>query len=71
MAHPTSSMSDVFLYFLAILLPPLSVFFKRGFHASFWISIILTIIGWIPGIIYAWYIISKYERPILPTHTAI
>lgn len=38
---------------LNILLPPLAVFMKHGLGGTFFISIILTIIGWIPGVIHA------------------
>eukprot|EP00850_Spirogloea_muscicola_P014231 SM000100S09458 [mRNA] locus=s100:392804:402348:- [translate_table: standard] len=40
---------------LAILLPPLGVFVKRECHIEFWICVLLTILGYIPGIIYALY----------------
>ncbi|KAK6911720.1 Proteolipid membrane potential modulator, partial [Dillenia turbinata] len=36
-----------------IILPPLGVFFKFGLKVKFWICVLLTIVGWIPGIIYA------------------
>jgi len=39
------------LYFLALFLPPLSVFLKRGCAADFFINILLSILGWIPGVI--------------------
>ncbi|KAF9482725.1 UPF0057-domain-containing protein [Pholiota conissans] len=61
MAKVVSSTSDVLLYFLAIILPPVAVFLKRGCAADFWINICLSILGWIPGVIHAWYIISKSE----------
>ncbi|MFC5196555.1 YqaE/Pmp3 family membrane protein [Bizionia hallyeonensis] len=38
---------------LNILLPPLSVFMQKGLGSAFLISILLTIIGWIPGVIHA------------------
>ncbi len=38
---------------LNILLPPLAVFLKHGLSGTFLISILLTIIGWIPGVIHA------------------
>jgi len=38
---------------LNILLPPLAVFMKHGLGSTFVISLILTIIGWIPGVIHA------------------
>ncbi|KAK0444540.1 uncharacterized protein EV420DRAFT_1277488 [Desarmillaria tabescens] len=34
---------------------------ERGCSADFWINIALCVLGWIPGIIHAWYIISKSE----------
>ncbi|KAI0246179.1 UPF0057-domain-containing protein [Lactifluus subvellereus] len=54
MASKVSSTHDVLLYFLAIFIPPLPVFFKRACHADLWINIALWILGWIPGVIHAW-----------------
>ncbi|KAA1064819.1 hypothetical protein PGT21_015784 [Puccinia graminis f. sp. tritici] len=58
-SNPSSS-ADVLLYFLAIFIPPASVFIKRQCSADFWINVALFILGWIPGVIHAWWIISKY-----------
>ena len=44
---------------LSILLPPLAVFLKRGVGIELLISILLTLIGWLPGVIYAFYVNSK------------
>ncbi|XAR52765.1 hypothetical protein NMG60_11021017 [Bertholletia excelsa] len=44
---------------LAIFLPPLGVFLKFGCKVEFWISLLLTLCGYIPGIIYAVYAITK------------
>ncbi|WP_299101099.1 YqaE/Pmp3 family membrane protein [uncultured Winogradskyella sp.] len=44
---------------LSILLPPLAVFLKHGVGTEFLISILLTIVGWLPGVIYAFYVNSK------------
>ncbi|WAR51878.1 hypothetical protein PtB15_1B314 [Puccinia triticina] len=52
--------SDICKILLAIVLPPLGVFLERGCVADFWINILLTILGYIPGIIHALYIILKY-----------
>jgi len=46
-----SIQSDVCLYFLAIFLPPLAVFLKSACSADFFINILLSILGWIPGVI--------------------
>ncbi|KAL8298053.1 hypothetical protein RB597_006997 [Gaeumannomyces tritici] len=61
MTHGTSSTSDVLLYLLAILVPPVPVFLARGCGADFLINIGLTILGWIPGTIHAWWIIAKQD----------
>ncbi|MFD0862817.1 YqaE/Pmp3 family membrane protein [Sungkyunkwania multivorans] len=38
---------------LNILLPPLAVFLKHGIGTAFLVSILLTLIGWLPGVIHA------------------
>lgn len=42
---------------LAILLPPLGVFVQEGLNQNFWISVILTLLGYLPGILFALYIL--------------
>ncbi|WP_350578354.1 YqaE/Pmp3 family membrane protein [Pseudomonas sp. HY2-MNA-CIBAN-0224] len=44
---------------IAILLPPLGVFMQVGFGGAFWLNILLTLCGYIPGIVHAVYIIAK------------
>nr|XP_009589211.1 hydrophobic protein LTI6A-like isoform X1 [Nicotiana tomentosiformis] len=34
---------------LAIILPPLGVFLKFGCQVEFWICVLLTLFGWLPG----------------------
>lgn len=42
------------LVILAILLPPLAIYLHQGeINNKFWIGLILTLLGWLPGIIYA------------------
>ncbi|RPB05970.1 hypothetical protein L873DRAFT_1824725 [Choiromyces venosus 120613-1] len=56
--------SDCFLAILAILFPPLPVWVKRGIcSADSLISIALCCLGWFPGLLHSWYIISKYPDP--------
>ncbi|MAN58380.1 MAG: YqaE/Pmp3 family membrane protein [Flavobacteriaceae bacterium] len=38
---------------LNILLPPAAVFMKHGVSGTLLISILLTLIGWLPGVIHA------------------
>ena len=55
-----SEKSDILKIVLAVLLPPLGVFFEVGLGKHFWINVLLTILGWIPGIIHAIWVISRY-----------
>lgn len=38
---------------LNILLPPLAVYLNHGVGSTLLISVILTLIGWLPGVIHA------------------
>ncbi|KAH0491895.1 hypothetical protein TgHK011_003297 [Trichoderma gracile] len=56
--------ADIFLGVLAILFPPLPVWVKRGIcSADSLINILLCILGFIPGLLHAWYIIAKFPEP--------
>jgi uncharacterized membrane protein YqaE (UPF0057 family) len=50
---------DIIRIIFAILLPPLGVFLQVGFGPHFWLNILLTLLGYIPGIVHAIYIIGK------------
>ena len=52
--------SDIFKFIAAIILPPLGAFMEVGCSGQFWINVILTILGFIPGLIHAIYLILKY-----------
>ncbi len=52
---------DILRIVAAIILPPLGVFLQVGLGTQFWINVILTILGYIPGIIHALYIIIKVK----------
>lgn len=43
----------------AILLPPVGVFLEVGLGKHFWINIILTLLGYIPGIVHAVWVIAR------------
>ncbi|MEO4000193.1 YqaE/Pmp3 family membrane protein [Mesorhizobium sp. CAU 1732] len=51
---------DVIRILLAILIPPLGVFLQVGIGLQFWLNILLTLLGYVPGIIHAiWVILRK------------
>ncbi|SDD59917.1 Uncharacterized membrane protein YqaE, homolog of Blt101, UPF0057 family [Paracoccus isoporae] len=42
----------------AVILPPLGVFLKVGIGKQFWINLLLTFLGFIPGVIHALFVIA-------------
>ena len=51
---------DVIRILLAIILPPVGVFLQVGIGLHFWLNILLTILGYVPDIIHAvWVIVKK------------
>lgn len=53
------TVTDPLKIILAILLPPVGVFVEVGFKGHFWLNILLTLLGYVPGIIHALYVIIK------------
>jgi uncharacterized membrane protein YqaE (UPF0057 family) len=48
------STNTLLLVILAILLPPLAVYLHEGtINGKFWLSLLLTLLFWLPGVIYA------------------
>lgn len=52
-------MDDIIKIIFAIILPPIGVLFERGLSGTLLLNILLTLLGYIPGIIHAVYIIAK------------
>ncbi|MEM8771310.1 MAG: YqaE/Pmp3 family membrane protein [Pseudomonadota bacterium] len=50
---------DILRIILSILLPPVGVFMQVGLTAQFWINVVLTLLGYLPGIIHAVWIIAS------------
>jgi len=50
---------DLIRVILSILLPPLGVFLQVGLTGQFFLNILLTLFGYIPGIVHAIWIIAK------------
>ncbi|CUU24482.1 putative membrane protein [Duffyella gerundensis] len=57
--HDEDLFMDLLRIIIAIILPPLGVFMQVGFAGAFWLNILLTLLGYIPGIIHAIWIIAR------------
>ncbi len=50
---------DLIKIIFAIILPPLGVFLEVGLGKHFWINILLTLLGFVPGIVHAVWVIAR------------
>ena len=50
---------DFIRILFSVLLPPLGVFLQVGIGGAFWLNILLTLLGYLPGVIQAVWIIAK------------
>ncbi len=48
---------DIIRTILSILIPPLGVFLQVGLGVHFWINVLLTLLGYFPGLIHALFVI--------------
>ena len=51
--------NDLLALILAVLLPPAGVLAKRGLGEQFVINLLLTLFGYLPGVVHALYVIMK------------
>ncbi len=51
------SASGVLMVILALIAPPLAVVIKTGLSTQFWINVILTILGFVPGQLHALWVV--------------
>ena len=50
---------DIIRIILSILIPPLGVFLQVGLGLQFWLNILLTLLGYVPGLVHAIWIIAR------------
>jgi uncharacterized membrane protein YqaE (UPF0057 family) len=53
------STMDFWRIILSVILPPVGVFLQVGFGLHFWLNILLTLLGYIPGLLHAIWIITR------------
>jgi uncharacterized membrane protein YqaE (UPF0057 family) len=46
------------LILLAIFLPPVAAFLVVGLSTHFWINLVLTLLGWLPGMVHAFWLVA-------------
>jgi len=54
-----STIGDFLKILFSVILPPVGVLMEVGLSGHFWLNILLTLLGYFPGVIHAVYIIAK------------
>ena len=57
--EPRPTSANFLLILLAILLPPVAVALSAGLGGRFWLNILLTLLGYIPGLVHAIWVVAK------------
>ena len=50
---------DVLRIILSVIIPPIGVFLQVGLGLQFWLNILLTLLGYFPGLIHAIWVITR------------
>lgn len=54
-----SSHMTIIEILLSLFLPPLGVFLAYGISTTLVINIVLTLLGWLPGVLHAFWVLAK------------
>jgi len=54
--------NDTLRLIASVIIPPVGVFFQVWFGFHFWLNILLTILGYIPGLIHAVWVILRFDN---------
>jgi uncharacterized membrane protein YqaE (UPF0057 family) len=58
-------MLDLIRLVFAVILPPVGVLLKEGLGLHFWINIVLTLLGYFPGVIHAFWVILMKDNVVV------
>jgi uncharacterized membrane protein YqaE (UPF0057 family) len=61
---------DIVRCFIAFFVPPLAVYLQEGLSRRHWITVLLTILGIFPGILFAVYVVFEHESRPHPLRSA-
>ena len=57
--NASMSTADLIRIIFSVIIPPLGVFFQEGLGKHFWINVLLTLLGYIPGLVHAVWILAR------------
>lgn len=54
-----SVLSKIFKTIISVIIPPLGVYLRHGVADAFWLNLLLTFLGYLPGLIHLLYLINR------------
>ena len=54
-------MSGPMQVIFATVLPPLSVLYAVGLRSQFWLNLVFTLLGYVPGMVHAFYVLLSLD----------
>jgi uncharacterized membrane protein YqaE (UPF0057 family) len=54
---------DFLKFIFIIILPPAAAYMQVGPAKHFWINLLLTCVGWLPGVIHAIWLVATDKQP--------
>ena len=57
--NASMSTADLIRVIFSVIIPPLGVFFQEGLGKHFWINVLLTLLGYVPGLVHAIWILAR------------
>ncbi len=59
--------TEIFYILLTVLFPPLGVFLRVGFGTQFWLSLLLTLLAYVPGLVHGIWLLAQTSEHRLVT----
>jgi uncharacterized membrane protein YqaE (UPF0057 family) len=53
--------ADPIQVIFATVLPPLGVFCAVGLRGQFWLNLVFTLLGYVPGVVHAFYVLPSSD----------
>lgn len=60
-------MAEIIRIILTIFIPPVGVLLTVGLGLQFWLNLLLTLLGYIPGVVHGIWVLLRSDREISAT----
>ena len=65
-----SSVGELLTVLVTLVLPPLGVLIRVGWHPHLLVSTLLTLFGWLPGVLHGVWVLGRFPYRLRASYTA-